>query len=83
MNLNEAPLSRERKRKPTGAPSQSPVTEAGSRIQTEQPSVESCDPVDLQSRIATRAYELYEQRGFQDGQALDDWLQAEREIRGR
>jgi len=28
-----------------------------------------------------RAYELYEQRGRQDGYALEDWLQAEREIR--
>ncbi|MGH7206257.1 MAG: DUF2934 domain-containing protein [Nitrospiraceae bacterium] len=35
----------------------------------------------LQARIAKRAYELYEQRGGQDGYALEDWLQAEREIR--
>jgi len=33
------------------------------------------------ARIAMRAYELYEQRGRQDGYALEDWLQAEREIR--
>jgi hypothetical protein len=33
------------------------------------------------ARIAMRAYELYEQRGRQDGHALEDWLQAEREIR--
>jgi len=32
------------------------------------------------ARIAVRAYELYEQRGRQDGYALEDWLQAEREI---
>ena len=31
-------------------------------------------------RIAERAYELYEQRGREDGHALDDWLQAEREL---
>ena len=31
---------------------------------------------------AKRAYELFEQRGGQDGYALEDWLQAEREIRG-
>ncbi|WP_447978996.1 DUF2934 domain-containing protein [Candidatus Nitrospira bockiana] len=30
--------------------------------------------------IAQRAYELYEQRGHGDGHALEDWLQAEREI---
>lgn len=31
-------------------------------------------------RIATRAYELYEARGGEHGQDLDDWLQAERQI---
>ncbi len=35
----------------------------------------------LYERIAQRAYELYEQRGRQAGYELDDWLQAEREIR--
>jgi hypothetical protein len=38
-------------------------------------------PVDVTPRIAKRAYELYEQRGRRDGQAAQDWLQAEREIR--
>jgi plasma-membrane proton-efflux P-type ATPase len=37
--------------------------------------------IDLTPRIATRAYELYEQRGRQDGRAAQDWGQAEREIR--
>jgi hypothetical protein len=32
------------------------------------------------NRIARRAHELYEARGGQHGKALDDWLQAEREI---
>jgi hypothetical protein len=31
-------------------------------------------------RIATRAYELYLARGGGDGEALDDWLSAEREL---
>jgi Protein of unknown function (DUF2934) len=35
----------------------------------------------LYERIAQRAYELYEQRGHQAGSELEDWLQAEREIR--
>lgn len=34
----------------------------------------------LHARIQTRPYELYEQRGSQEGQALEDWVQAEREI---
>jgi H+-transporting ATPase len=38
-------------------------------------------PLDLTPQITKRAYELYRQRGRQDGQALQDWLQAEREIR--
>ena len=32
-------------------------------------------------QIAKRAYELYEQRGRQNGQTDQDWLQAEREIK--
>ena len=35
---------------------------------------------DLPSVIATRAYELYCERGYRDGSALEDWLDAEREI---
>jgi H+-transporting ATPase len=38
-------------------------------------------PSDLTPQIATRAYELYEQRGRQDGRAAQDWGQAERDIR--
>ena len=34
------------------------------------------------SRIAQRAYELYEQRGRQDGRDLEDWLEVERELVG-
>jgi H+-transporting ATPase len=37
--------------------------------------------VDLTPQIAKRAYELYEQRDRQDGRAVQDWGQAEREIR--
>jgi len=38
-------------------------------------------PVDVTQQIAKRAYELYEKRGRQDGQATQDWQQAEHEIR--
>jgi hypothetical protein len=37
-------------------------------------------PVDEQVRL--RAYAIYLERGGQHGSELDDWLQAEREIRG-
>jgi len=33
-------------------------------------------------RIATKAYELYEQRGRLDGHDLDDWLNAEAIVNG-
>jgi hypothetical protein len=38
-------------------------------------------PVVVTPQVAKRAYELYEQRGRQDGRAVQDWDQAEREIR--
>ena len=34
------------------------------------------------SDIACRAYELYVARGREDGHDVEDWLQAERELRG-
>jgi hypothetical protein len=33
-----------------------------------------------EDEIRQRAYQLYEERGRQDGHALDDWLRAEAEI---
>ena len=35
----------------------------------------------LEERIQRRAYELYVLRGNESGSELDDWLQAEEEIR--
>ena len=32
------------------------------------------------TQVAKRAFELYCERGRQDGRDLDDWLQAEREL---
>jgi 4-alpha-glucanotransferase len=40
-----------------------------------------CQKDDPTPQIAKRAYELYEQRGRQNGQTDQDWLQAEREIK--
>jgi DUF2934 family protein len=39
--------------------------------------------IPMEQQIQQRAYELYEQRGRTDGYDLDDWLQAEYEIKGR
>lgn len=38
--------------------------------------------IPIDQRIRQRAYELYVQRGRIDGHDLDDWLQAECEIKG-
>jgi len=38
-------------------------------------------PSDLTPQIAKRAYELYEQQGRREGHSVQDWGQAEREIR--
>jgi len=43
--------------------------------------VKAKKPSDLTPQIAKRAYELYEQRGRHDGGAVQDWGQAEQEIR--
>jgi Protein of unknown function (DUF2934) len=34
----------------------------------------------LQEQVRCRAYEIYEQRGREEGHDLDDWLQAESEL---
>jgi hypothetical protein len=39
------------------------------------------ETLSLEERIRRRAYEVYVQRGSQSGSELDDWLQAEEEIR--
>jgi hypothetical protein len=38
---------------------------------------------DLQARITVRAYELFAERGYRTGCALEDWVDAEREILSR
>jgi len=42
---------------------------------------QAAKPTDgLRDKIRRRAYELYEQRGKEDGRDLDDWLQAESDV---
>lgn len=40
-------------------------------------------PADLEAEIRLRAYELYQQRGYTNGQPEEDWLTAEREVLAR
>jgi DUF2934 family protein len=39
--------------------------------------------IDVESEIRRRAYELYASRGYADGQAEQDWIKAEHEVRAR
>jgi hypothetical protein len=61
-------------RAPESAPAQA-TTPTAARMR--QP-LSSCD--DLHIQIAKQAHELYSERGYRHGAALDDWLEAEREI---
>jgi hypothetical protein len=45
------------------------------------PSMSPCE--DLHGLISRRAYKHFSERGCLDGSALDDWLDAEREILGQ
>lgn len=38
---------------------------------------------ELEEQIRARAYEIYEQRGKNEGHDVDDWLQAEAELTGK
>jgi hypothetical protein len=38
---------------------------------------------DLNKLVAKKAYELYEKRGRKSGHSMDDWLEAERIIKGK
>jgi Protein of unknown function (DUF2934) len=39
--------------------------------------------MNMQEEIRQRAYELYEERGRHDGHQLEDWIQAEQELRDK
>jgi hypothetical protein len=55
---------------------------AGSGSEKTGPAEQSSKGAWAHDRIARRAYELYEQRGRQEGRALEDWLNAERQVVG-
>ena len=45
-------------------------------------SVQHGSPVpNIEDEIRRRAYELYEERGQEDGRDVEDWLRAEKEIK--
>ena len=52
-------------------------TKSPTSLRQERPAPE------LEDHIRRRAYELYEQRGREDGRDMEDWLRAEEEIKRR
>lgn len=75
--MNIEPSRRTKKTKPRAPVSAPAKVATPTAARTRQP-VSPCD--DLHTLIAKRAYELYSERGCRHGYALDDWLDAEREI---
>lgn len=75
-------MVREKVSNPT-APAVSPGTSGGS-----QEAEQSGPPFQISKagwdyeRIARRAYELYEQRGRQEGRDVEDWVKAEQQLAG-
>jgi hypothetical protein len=57
------------------------VNRAPAQITRAPKSAEPTALIPIEQQIRQRAYELYERRGRTVGYDLDDWLQAEREIK--
>lgn len=67
--------NKERVSSPQGAKRTGAVSRGPSKEERRIPTSE-----ELQSDIAKRAYELYERRGWNHGEDLTDWLEAEQQI---
>jgi hypothetical protein len=58
-------------------------TSASPQVPEKQEPQQASSDQDLHNRISRRAYELYCQRGYRDGEAVADWLDAEQEVRSQ
>jgi hypothetical protein len=78
--------SKEPSRRKVSRPIQKKVPAVTQAVAATEKGPVRCQPVspcdDLQARITQRAYELHAERGYREGRALDDWLEAEREVLG-
>ena len=45
-----------------------------------QPATVTSEPHEIEHQIRLRAYELFEERGREDGHEQEDWVRAEAEI---
>jgi len=66
----------------TGSAGSLRVSQNGSTAGSPEQASKGAQAQDRQDRIARRAYELYEQRGRQEGRALEDWVNAEQQLVG-
>jgi DUF2934 family protein len=54
------------------------------RVRKSPPTAKIAEPeVDIYEEISARAYQLYLERGRENGHDLEDWLQAEIEVTAR
>ncbi len=52
-------------------------------FKTTKPSSSSSSRTDITDLVRKKAYELWEKRGRASGHALEDWLEAERIVKGK
>ena len=84
--LASAPHARHAMEPPLQHPRSVPIFEDGARAGElldqpfEEGSRDEIDPDLRQRLISEAAFELYRQRGFQNGYDMDDWLQAEAQV---
>ena len=60
---------------------QQPTEPTGPRLVKKSAPKPAVPPDVTYEQIATRAYQLYEQEGYINGNHVDHWLRAERELR--
>ena len=86
MTQTEAPRQPPEPTRSASAPDRKPPSPPSSPREVSQRAVarEQSPPARVKetrmNRIAQRAHEIYEARGGEHGKALDDWLEAERQI---
>ena len=61
-------------------PAAAVAANAGAHV-APKPAAKAAEAVDVTPQIASRAYALYEKEGRREGHAVQDWQEAEREIR--
>jgi len=80
--MSKSPIHKPRRRKNPIAPPDS-TADAIIETQDEQPAEQTPEFIEHNERhalVRQRAYYLAEQRGFEPGREMDDWLVAERDV---